>query len=128
MEAEAREALVRRIFAEALNRGELAVVDEAFSSHFADRSAPEQAVGPEGVKEYMRAVRAGFPDLYVTIEQLDASGDTVELRERWNGTHLGNYEGVAPTGHVVERTMTRTFRFAGDKIIEEWSNGPAMLA
>ena len=128
MTAEVRETLVRRIFAEALNRGELAVVDEAFSPHFADRSAPEQAVGPEGVKQYMRAVREGFPDLHVTIEQLDASGDLVELRERWYGTHLGIYKGVAPTGRVVERTMTRTFRFSGDKIVEEWSAGPDLLA
>ncbi len=124
MEIEEREALVRRIFAEALNRGELAVVDEAFSPQFADRSAPDQAVGPEGVKAYMRAVRTGFPDLRVVIEQLAVWGDLVELRERWHGTHLGTYEGIAPTGRVVERAMSRTFRFAGDKIVEEWSAGP----
>jgi predicted ester cyclase len=122
------EALVRRIFAEALNGGDLAVVDEAFSPQFVDRSAPEQAVGSEGVKEYMRAVRAGFPDLHVTIEELVAGDDTVELRERWHGTHLGEYEGTAPTGRVVERTMTRTFRFAGGKIVEEWSSGPDLLS
>ncbi len=127
MEAQERETLVRRIFVEALNRGEFAVIDEAFSPRFADRSAPEQALGPAGVKEYIRAVRAGFPDLHVTIERLDASGDLVELRERWHGTHLGTYEGVAPTGRIVQRTMTRTFRFADDKIVEEWSAGPEML-
>lgn len=127
MDDEAREALVRRIFAEALNRGELAVVDEAFSPAFVDQSAPEQAVGPKGVKEYMRAVRAGFPDLRVTIERLRINGDVVELREHWHGTHLGVYEGTAPTGRVVERTMTRAFRFADDKIVEEWSAGPDLL-
>jgi predicted ester cyclase len=122
------EALVRRIFAEALNRGEFAVVDEAFSPQFVDRSAPEQAVGPEGVKEYMRAVRTGFPDLHVTIEQLDAKGDLVELRERWHGTQLGVYEGIEPAGRVVERTMLRTFRFSGGTIVEEWSAGPDLSA
>jgi predicted ester cyclase len=128
MSKDEREALVRRIFAEGLNRGELAVVEEAFAPQFVDRSAPEQAVGPAGVKEYMRAVRAGFPDLYVTLERLDVRGDLVELRERWHGTHLGTYEGIAPTGRVVERTLTRTFRFAADKIVEEWSDGPDLLA
>lgn len=127
MDDEARKALVRRIFVEALNRGEFAVIDEAFSPAFVDRSAPEQAVGPAGVKEYMQATRAGFPDLHVTIEQLHSSGDVVELRERWHGTHLGVYEGIAPTGRVVERTMTRAFRFAGEKIVEEWSAGPDLL-
>jgi predicted ester cyclase len=128
MSKDEREALVRRIFAEGLNRGELAVVDEAFAPQFVDRSAPEQALGPEGVKEYMRAVRVGFPDLRVTIERLDVRGDLVELRERWHGTHLGTYEGIAPTGRVIERILTRTFRFAGEKIVEEWSGGPDLLA
>jgi steroid delta-isomerase-like uncharacterized protein len=119
-------ALIRRVFDEALNAGELSLLDQLFADDFVDNATPEQRPGPRGVKDYFRAVRTGFPDMRVTIDDLLAEGDKVVVRTTWRGTHLGPYEGIAPTGKTVARTMIQIFRVADGKIQEEWSEGGSL--
>ena len=93
MSAEENKALIQRVYAEGFNQGILTVVDEVFSPHFLDRSTPEQVPGTDGVKDYITAVRRGFPDISVTIEDAIATEDRVVVRTVWRGVHLGEYEG-----------------------------------
>lgn len=123
---EENKALMRRCFEEALNQGKLALVDEIFAPGFVDHSTPEQVAGPGGVKRYFELIRAGFPDMQVSIDQLIAEGDKVALRTTWRGTHRGEYEGIAPTGKRVTRTMLHIFGVRGGKIQEEWVEGQSL--
>jgi|SRR5450759_491300 predicted ester cyclase len=116
-------ALIQRVYTEGFNQGLLSVVDEMFASHFLDRSTPDQSPGIEGVKAYIRSVRAGFPDIAVTIEDLIATEERVVVRTTWCGTHLATYENLAPTGKPVMRTMIQIFRVEDGKLCEEWSEG-----
>jgi predicted ester cyclase len=118
--------LIQRVFAEGFNQGRLTVVDEVFAPYFLDRSTPSQPPGTEGVKEYIRAVRTGFPDIAVTIEDLITTEDKVVVRTTWRGTHLGTYENHAPTGRQVTRTMIQIFRVVASKLYEEWSEGGSL--
>jgi steroid delta-isomerase-like uncharacterized protein len=127
MSIEENKALIRLVFEEAFNRGNLTIVDELFSPHFVDLSTPGQPIGPQGVKDYFAMVRAGFPDMQVAIDVLIAEGDRVALRTVWRGTHLGEYGGVAATGKQVIRTMIQIFRIADGKIAEEWNEGGGLL-
>jgi steroid delta-isomerase-like uncharacterized protein len=124
---EANKALIYLLFEEAFNRGNLAIVDEIFSPRFVDHSTPDQGVGPQGVKDYFRSVRAGFPDMQVAVDALIAEGDRVAVRTIWRGTHMGEYEGVAATGKQVVRTMIQLFRIADGRILEEWNEGGGLL-
>ena len=119
-------ALMRRVFDEALNAGHLSLLEQLFASDFVDNATPEQLPGPQGVRDYFQAVRVGFPDMRVTIDDLLAEGDKVIVRTTWRGTHLGTYEGIAPTGKTVVRTMIQIFRVANGKIQEEWSEGGSL--
>ncbi len=101
----------------------MAVVDEIFSPDFRDNSTPAQLPGVEGVKGYILAVREGFPDIHVTIEDMIAEADKIAVRTRWHGTHLGTYEGIAPTGKHVTRTMIQLFSIVDGKIAPEWVEG-----
>ena len=127
MTAEENKALIRRVFDEALNGGNLSVIDELFASNFVDNATPEQVAGPIGVKAYFQAVRAGFPDMHVSIDDLIAEADKVVIRTTWRGTHTGWYEGIAPTNKPVTRTMIQIFRIASGKIREEWNEGMELL-
>ncbi|HET9922436.1 MAG TPA: ester cyclase [Ktedonobacteraceae bacterium] len=127
MPAEENKALIRRIFDEALNEGNLSLVDELFSPDFVDNATPEQPAGPTGVKAYFQAVRTGFPDIQVTIDDLIAEGDKVVVRTTWHGTHQGHYEGVAPTHRTANRTMIQIFRIASNRVQEEWNEGQGLL-
>ena len=126
MPAEANKALMRRLFEEGFHSGKLAVVDEIFHPNFVDRSTPEQPPGTEGVKDYISMVRTGFPDISITIEDLVAEEERVVVRTTWRGTHLGEYEGIAPTGKQVTRSMIQIFHVKDGKLLEEWSEGEGL--
>ncbi len=124
---EENKALLSRLFEEAFQQGNLTTVDDNFSTGFVDHSTPEQAAGPQGVKSYFIAIRAGFPDIRVAIDDLIAEDDKVVVRSTWSGTHLGVYEELAPTGKQVTRTLIQVFRIADGKIVEEWNEGGGLL-
>ena len=126
MPAEANKALMRRLFEEGFHSGKLAVVDEIFHPNFVDRSTPEQPPGTEGVKDYISMVRTGFPDISITIEDLVAEEERVVARTTWHGTHLGEYEGIAPTSKQVTRSMIQIFHVKDGKLLEEWSEGKGL--
>jgi predicted ester cyclase len=127
MSLEENKAIMRRVIEQILNQGELSVIDELFAPTFVDRSSPDQPPGPEGVRAYIAAVRAGFPDLRVDIDDLIAEGDKVVVRTTWQGTHQGPYGTMPPTGRRVRRTMIQIFRLADGKIVEEWNEGEGLL-
>lgn len=123
---EANKALVRLLFEEVIQGGNLAKVDDIFSTDFIDHSTPGQQAGREGVKEYLQMVRTGFPDLHVALDDIIAEGDRVVVRTTWCGTHLGIY-GIAPTGKSVTRTMIQIFLVVDGVIVEEWNEGGGLL-
>jgi predicted ester cyclase len=120
-------ALIRRLFEAGLHQGDMAFVDRFFSADFVDHSTPGQPPGPRGVRDYFAAIRAGFPDVRVTLEDVIAEGDRVVVRTTWHGTHQGVYEGIAPTGKPVTRTLIQIFRIADGVIVEEWNEGGGLL-
>jgi predicted ester cyclase len=124
---EENKALLSRLFEEAFHQGNLTIVDDNFSTDFIDHSTPNQVTGSQGVKDYFIAIRAGFPDIRVTIDDLIAEADRVVVRSTWYGTHLGVYEGFVPTGKQVTRTLIQMFRVANGKIVEEWNEGGNLL-
>lgn len=127
MSVEANKAIIRQLIEEVINQGNLALIDDLFDATFVDHSAPEQPPGQAGARNYIAAVRTGFPDLHVSIEDLIAEGDKVVVRTIWRGTHQGAYEGMAPTDKRAARTMMQIFRVANGKLAEEWNEGPGLL-
>ena len=119
MPREENKAIIRRLVEEALNQGKRAIIDELFAGDFVDRSTPDQPPGPDGVKTYISLVRAGFPDLRVSIDDLIAEGDKVVIRTTWRGTRS--------SGQQSARTMIQIFRLADSKIVEEWNEGAGLL-
>ena len=121
--SEGNKALARREVEEIFTQGKLDVAEEIYTSDFVDHDLvlPREMHGPEEMKEYVGMYRSAFPDLKVTLEDQVAEGDKVVNRWTAQGTHLGEYMGIAPTGKGV--------RFAGmhissidqeGKIAENW--------
>jgi predicted ester cyclase len=126
MSTEANKALVRSFY-ERINQGDLSVVDAFISPHFTDRNAapesPTRTPGAEGVKQLLAARRAAFPDLHYTIEDLLAEGDKVVVRETLEGTHQGDFYGIAPTGKRVRATHLYLWRIEDGKVVDNWDEG-----
>lgn len=103
---EANTELVDRVWEEAVENGNFAVIDEVLASDYVGHTpgAPEAISGPDGFKQYARTLREAFSDLSVTIEDRIVSEDTVVDRYRARGTHEGEFRGVPATGAEIEFT------------------------
>jgi predicted ester cyclase len=117
---EQNKALIRRII-EAVNRDDLALVDDLFAADYVDHSRPDQPPGPAGPKQFFALARAAFPDLTATIDELIAEGDTVVVRGTIRGTHRGDFLGIAPTGKPVTLSLIDINRIRGGRLAERWA-------
>lgn len=122
MSTEENKNLLRRWW-EALNqRNALEIIDETYASDYVlhDPSLSEPVQGVQGVREFISAVIAGFPDAHYTIEDLIAEGDKVVQRLSVRGTHQGEFQGIPPTGKSAAVWLMVISRVANNKIVEEW--------
>ena len=62
---------------------------------------PGQGPGLDGLKDIIRAMRIGFPDIVFAIQEQIAEGNKVASRFEWTGTHHGEFLGIPPTGRSV---------------------------
>jgi steroid delta-isomerase-like uncharacterized protein len=62
---------------------------------------PGQGPGLDGLKDIIRAMRAGFPDIVFSIQEQIAEHDKVASRFEWTGTHNGEFLGIPATGRPV---------------------------
>jgi steroid delta-isomerase-like uncharacterized protein len=122
--SEENKALVRRQEEELFSRGNLDAADEIYAPDYVghDPSNPEDVRGLEAAKQAAADYREAFPDLRVTVEDLIAEGDRVAARLRFRGTHLGELDGIAPTGRRVDCTGIVISRIEEGKIAEDWAN------
>jgi predicted ester cyclase len=127
MSVEANEALVRRAV-EAFNGDDGAAVDDLFALNYVDhdRSRAGLPVGPAGVKQAWGMLRAAFPDLRVTIEEVIAEGDRVAVRGVIRGTHRGDLMGIPPTGKAVTMALIDINRIEGGQLVERWGEADTL--
>jgi len=122
MSTEENKAMVRRIFEEAINKGNLSVVDEVMASNYVYHFPGQDVKGPEGFKQFIYMMRTAFPDLHITIDDMIAEGDRVATRETLRGTHKGDFMGIAATGKQVTFTGMVFVHFVGGKEVEAWGS------
>lgn len=69
-------------------------------------------------ESYLQEIRAGFPDVQFTADEVASSGDVVLIEFTITGTHDGEFQGLPPTGREVEIRGVEKFRIADDKVVE----------
>lgn len=124
MSAEDNAKAYRRWFDEGCSQGNVDLADELYAPEYVTH-----AVGPDfpptrdGLKQFIRALREGLPDLQCPVEEVVAEGDRVAGRFSLRGTHRGTLFGIPATGKPVEVGVMVIARFddAG-KWVEDWAN------
>lgn len=120
-------ALVRRLYEEVFHKGNPALIDELFSPSYVRHAPPGPEIrGLTEAKHLCALIRAAFPDVRYTLENLVAEGDKVVLRWSAHATHKGGFMGVAPTGKQVTMSGTVTFLIREGRVQEEWSHWDAL--
>jgi steroid delta-isomerase-like uncharacterized protein len=125
---ESNKAVVRRLFEEVWNKGQLQVADELFTPNYAhhDSSTPDVGRGPESEKKRATLYRTAFPDLRLTVEDIIAEGETVVARWSCRGSHKGELNGIAPQGKQFNITGISIARFTNGKMSEGFVNWDAL--
>ena len=122
--ADENKATVRRLYEEAVNQGNLAVIDEIYSPdvelHL--QGAPEDPFGPAQVRRLIEMMRSGFPGLTATVEDMIAEHDKLVVRVTFQRPHDGRFIGVSPRSPRAAWTRIEIFRLFRGRIIEQWSD------
>ena len=126
--SEQNKSVVRRLFDELWNKGNMQVADEIIAPTYQhhDSSSPDFGKGPEGEKKRVNLYRNAFHDLRLNIEDLYADGETVMARWSCRGVHKGDLSGIAPTGKQFAITGVTICRFTDGKIVEGYVNWDAL--
>jgi predicted ester cyclase len=77
-------------------------------------------MGPDGFIGLLKAWRAGFPDGYMTIDDLMVDGELGVVRNTWHGTHEGEFYGIPPSGARVAVTCIGIDRVVDGRVTEGW--------
>jgi steroid delta-isomerase-like uncharacterized protein len=95
-------AIVRRFVDEVITQGHIDSAAEFVWEDVVEQVPfPGQGPGLEGLKDVLRAMRTGFPDIVFAIHEQVAEGDKVASRFEWTGTHKGEFLGIPATGRQV---------------------------
>jgi len=94
--------IVRRFADEVITQGNIEAAGQYVWEDVVEQvPLPGQGPGLEGLKDILRAMRAGFPDIVFAIQEQIAEGDKVASRFEWTGTHQGEFLGIPATGRPV---------------------------
>jgi len=114
-------SLVRALFEQAFNQGELALVDKLVSTisptHIPGWGMPANRLG---LKQMIANLRAGFPDLHCTVDdEIEGESKTAAI---WTlrGTHQSSFLGNQATGRKVEVQGFIFARTGEGQIVENW--------
>lgn len=123
MTTEENKRLVRRLYDEVFNQGNLDLIEELCHPDYVDHTLPPGwPADREGARNVIHYFRTAFPDLHFTIEEMVAEDDKVWERGPLSGTHLGEFFGIQPTGKPVVMWGTRCYRLQDGRIIEHHAN------
>ena len=130
MSVEQQKVLVRRVFEEAFNQGELAVIDEAIAPGGVDHQHPDEPSFREHLKDVVQAMREAFPDLHFEIVQMLGEGEWVASYSVMTGTQTGPLRPpllpaggpmlIPPTGRPVRVAHMHMIRFEHGQNSELW--------
>lgn len=123
MAEEHNAALVRRVVEEIWNAGNLDLADGLFAPGYVNHAGviPDLVSGPEAIKFSVALYRTAFPKLHITVDELVAEEDAVELR--WTACNAALPERSGPrTGQPESVTGTTLSRLADGQVMESWTS------
>ena len=122
MSSENNKLVANRVWEEVWHQGLLSRIDDLFTPDFVRHDPGGRELhGTEQNRQFISSLRTAFPDVHYTVEDQIAEGDKVVVRYRFQGTHLGAFQGMPPTGKQVAYTGILIYRMAGGKIAEQWT-------
>lgn len=118
----ANKELVRRLYEEGFNDGNLDAVDELVSEDVVTHNPIilDAPTGSDSIRGGIEMIRRSFPDIRVEIVDMVAEGDRVAVFVRMSGTNTGDYRRGGATGKSGSLRAFFIWRVEGGRLAESW--------
>lgn len=126
MSAAQNKLLAQRILEEVFSQGIANSIDELFAPGVVVHDPDKELRGLAQVKQGLTRLRAAFPDLAYTAEDMIAEDDKVVIRFRGRGTHQGEFRGIPPTGKGMTYVGIMVLRFVDGRVLDYWAVSDAL--
>jgi predicted ester cyclase len=119
---EANKALVRRLYDEGFNQGNLDVVDQIVAPDVVthDPIILDAPTGSDSIRGGIEMIRKAFPDFHVEILDLVAEDDKVASFVLMSGTNTGDYRRGGATDKKGTMRAFMLWRVAAGRLAESW--------
>lgn len=115
--------MVRKIFDEAYNQGNLAVLDDLIAPNYLRHQPPMKDVqGLDAYKKFITDVRSAYSNFEMRLEEILVDGNKTVARITLNGKHTGRTPTLVapPTGKQITMMGCAVSTWENGKVVEEW--------
>ncbi len=126
MSTEQNKAIVLQFYKAFDNRNidqALALLATNFVAHMAGESEPLDC---NDFKQFGMAFYLAFTNGQHTFDEVIVEGDKVVTCGTFTATHLGDFQGLPPTGKQIKLSIMHIDRVEDGKIVEHWGQGDAL--
>ncbi len=113
-------SLVRDFIEVILNGGNLSQLETFIHSNYRYHAPAEEIVGIDAFLDFVRSLRAAFPDMHVEVTEQIAEGHRVCTQVVLTGTQLGEFNGIPPTQRTIKIAGVIISHLEEGRIREEW--------
>jgi predicted ester cyclase len=117
---ERNKALARREQEAFWAGGHAAIADELFAPRVTEGDG--RVVSPAELTAQMQMQRVAVPDVQIRVLDQVGEGDLVVSRLEITGTHLGEWQGISPTGKRFTMSGLVMRHINDGKIVKRWDN------
>nr|WP_310225196.1 ester cyclase [Paenibacillus qinlingensis] len=75
---------------------------------------------PANYADHVREMLAAYGAFQLEVQELLAQENHVYVRWKQTGTHIGEVDGYAPTGHTIIEIASAVYRVENERIVEYW--------
>lgn len=117
--------IVKGFFQKAYEEQDYDFVMEYFSEDYLDHS-PAGAKSNKQAVEILKGAAKTFEQVKVEVLDLFEENGLVGVRILFQGIHVGEFAGVAPTGKKITFEALEHFKLVNGKVTESWGYWPDM--
>jgi predicted ester cyclase len=101
----------------------LSLLDSNFVAHLAGMS---KSLDKEEFKQFGMSFYSAFSGGQHIFDEIIVSGDRVVTCGKFIATHLGEFQGLPPTGKHISLEIMHIDRIENGKLVEHWGQGDTM--
>lgn len=104
--AGANKELIRDLYIDVYQNGNLEIIDEIVSPNFTSNDWPESQIGPGGFKKYYYTLKKTFPFLNIEVKDLIAENNRIIVLWKMTGNKSNGQE-ISESGITIYKIENR---------------------